>query len=313
MKYWISAARPKTLPLAISGVLLGTNMAYLHSQISGKTVLLALLTAIFLQVLSNFANDYGDFVKHTDKTAERKDRMLASGHISPNNMKWVLVFWSLATLILGLWLLLPVFKQGNSYWFFLALGLLAIFSAIKYTVGKFAFAYNALGDVFVFVFFGLVSVCGTHYLLSGILQPRVWLAAIGMGFLSTAVLNVNNLRDYESDKLAGKKTLPGILGLKAAHFYHRYLIFLGYIGVCGSFLLESNTLSFRANIIETLMFVLSSSPIVLLLTGHVSNIGDLIASPETPRESWNKQLRNLSLTILGFVAFYSLCCWLMVS
>ena len=312
MKHWISAARPKTLPLAISGVLLGSSMAYLNGEVSSLKVLHIVLTAIFLQVLSNFANDYGDFVKNTDKQAKREDRMLASGKISATTMRWVLVVWSLATLALGLLLLFPLFKTGDSYWFFLALGLLAIFSAIKYTVGKFALAYNALGDLFVFLFFGLVSVCGTHFLLTGFLQPRVWLAGVGMGFLCTAVLNVNNLRDYQTDKLAGKKTIPGLIGTGPALFYHRCLVLFGYIFVVGSFLSKAHSLSFRANVIETLMFVLATSPLVLLFTGQVSAVADLIRSKNDSRDLWNKQLRNLSLSILGFVAFYALCCWLIM-
>jgi 1,4-dihydroxy-2-naphthoate octaprenyltransferase len=310
VKHWITAARPKTLPLGISGVLLGAGMAFMNGGFRVSQLLLILITAVFLQVLSNFANDYGDFIKNTDTHANRQDRMLASGKISVSTMKWVLVFWSIATLALGLVLLFPFFKKGNTYWGFLALGLLAIFSAIKYTVGKFALAYNALGDLFVFVFFGLVSVCGTHFLLADFLQPRVWLAGLGMGLLCTAVLNVNNMRDFDSDRIAGKSTLVGKFGLPISLFYHKLLVLLGYVCIMGSFLAGEESLALRSSISESLMFILASSPFVLLFTGHVSAVSGLVKTADSSKDLWNLQLRNLSQTILGFVLFYGLCCWL---
>ena len=309
---WISAARPKTLPLAISGVLLGGFIAYLNGEFSMGRLGLILVTALFLQILSNFANDYGDFVKNTDNDAGRDDRMLASGKIAPKTMLFVLVFWSIATLLLGLLLLKPLFQSGSAYWLFFALGLAAIFSAIKYTVGKFALAYNSLGDLFVFVFFGPIAVCGTHFLLTGFVQPRVWLAGVGMGMFCAAVLNVNNMRDFYTDKQAGKNTLAGKMGLNLSLYYQKFLVLFGYVLVAGAFLCAENTLVLRSNITEALLFVLASSPWVLMFTGHTSAVAELIKNTDSNRDMWNIQLRNLSLSILGFVLFFGLCCWLYV-
>lgn len=308
MKAWIKAARLRTLPLAISGISLGAALAYLNKNFKWEVFVPALITAILLQILSNFANDYGDYVKGTDQKAGRQDRALSSGALSKKSMRAGIVVVSLACLSFGLVLLYNSEVWNLTFAGFLLLGVGAIAAAIKYTVGKKAYAYSGLGDLFVFVFFGLVAVCGTHYLMTGFLQPRVWLAATGLGFLSASVLNVNNMRDMESDRQSGKKTLALRIGYRLSLFYHRLLLAAGFLAVIISFLSENGGLQIRSNLTEALMLILAYSPVIIMLAGHGSALNELVSkgAPMTHDERipWNAQLRNLSLTILLLVFFY---------
>jgi len=238
---WIKAARLRTLPLAISGILLGWAVAFPFistTTASWGVLVLAILTAIFLQITSNYANDYGDFQKGTDQSAGRTDRMLTTGEISPRAMKIALIFLCIFTLLLGLLLLLVsgVFAD-NRGWILLMVGISAIAAAILYTVGKHAYGYRGLGDLFVFLFFGVVTVLGMALLLDvsiGIVQLT---AAFGMGSLSTAVLNINNYRDIETDKIKNKRTLAVVLGVNKTLVYHGFLLLLGIGSLISSFVL----------------------------------------------------------------------------
>jgi 1,4-dihydroxy-2-naphthoate octaprenyltransferase len=213
---WLEAARLRTLPLSIAGIIVGNGLAFVGGNFSPLLFFFALLTTISFQVLSNFANDYGDGVKGTDN-AQRLGpaRVLQQGLLTREELKkgmqlcTAFSLWSALTLI---WL---SFDKTQLYaaLFFLALGIVSIVSAIKYTVGDSAYGYYALGDLFVFIFFGGVSVLGSFYLQAQFLTLELLLPAISIGVFSTAVLNLNNLRDMENDLTSNKITLPILLGL----------------------------------------------------------------------------------------------------
>lgn len=311
MNIWIQAFRPKTLPLAISGVLLGSALAIMQGQWNANISILAGLTAISLQILSNLANDYGDFIKGTDNAAKRIDRALSSGSISPAAMKGAIVINASVSFMLGLLLLwLSLRNNIQTLGLFLALGVLGILAALFYTLGKRAFGYSGLGDAVVFVFFGPVAVCGTFFLMAGTLMPQIWLAAFGMGLLSAAVLNVNNMRDIQTDNLAGKRTLALRLSRRWAQLYHKMLLLMGFLFVFTSFLSEGGSLQIRPNLTEPMLLLLVYAPVILLLTKHAGRVAELNSQepPVTPEERhpWNKELKNLSLTIILMVGVYLL-------
>ena len=308
MNAWIQAFRLKTLPLAVSGIVLGAALSGMHGKWNFAVLLLAALTAVSLQILSNLANDYGDFIKGTDQTANRTDRALASGSIGPAQMRTAIVINTLLSLGLGLFLLYVATPSLKLFGVFLALGIMGILAALGYTMGKRAFGYSGLGDAVVFVFFGPVAVCGTFFLMAGTLMPQIWLAAFGMGLLSAAVLNVNNMRDTQTDNLAGKRTLALRLGRIMALLYHKLLVLLGFVSVFFSFLSDAGSLTIRPNLTEPMLLLLVYSPIIILFTRHVSRVSDLNkqAAPHSPedRSPWNIELKNLSLSILLMVGIY---------
>lgn len=291
-------------------------MAYLNHSFKLPVFFPALITAILLQVLSNYANDYGDFVKGTDSKANRTDRALAAGEISPSGMKQALVVVSMATLASGIVLLNNALSLNTTFVLYLLLGLAAIAAAIKYTVGRGAFAYHGLGELFVFIFFGLAAVAGTYFLMCGSVTPRVWLGGAGMGLLSSGVLNVNNMRDMDADQASGKKTLALRLGMRLALIMHRAFIIAGFLFVFVSFLSESGGLQIRPNLTESLLLMLVFSPVILLLAGHVSGLAQLAAEGpaegQEQRAPWNAQLKRLSLTTLLLVVLYWICALLFV-
>lgn len=236
MKHWIEAARLRTLPLSVSGILVGslyalanpTNDILTPTQVfNWKIFGLSIFTTIGLQVLSNFANDYGDGVKGTDND-ERvgPQRAIQSGVISPAAMKKAMYFTALLTFLSAVLLIYVSFHDKYLLYslFFLILGIAAIVSAIRYTVGNSAYGYKGFGDVFVFIFFGLVSTLGVNFLYSKQFDWQLVLPAAAIGMLSTGVLNLNNMRDEISDKNAGKNTLVVKMGGEKAKFYHYFLV-----------------------------------------------------------------------------------------
>jgi len=236
MKHWVEAARLRTLPLSVSGIIVGSMyaLAYPTTNVLTPTEVFnwqlfgfAILTTLGLQVLSNFANDYGDGMKGTDNEDRiGPKRAIQSGVISPEAMKRAIIITSVLTFISAL--LLIYFAFGEAYiWysiFFIVLGLLAIASAIRYTVGDTAYGYRGFGDFFVFVFFGLVSTLGVNFLYSKEVDYRLILPAIAVGFLSVGVLNLNNMRDEASDRKSGKNTIVVKIGGAKAKKYHYFLI-----------------------------------------------------------------------------------------
>lgn len=223
---WIKAFRLRTLPLALSSIIMGGGLAVFKGNYSWAVILLAALTTILLQILSNLANDYGDFEKGTDNANRLgPERAVQSGEISARQMKTAVIVLAVLSLLSGVWLLYVALKaQFLEALVFFVLGIAAIAAAIKYTVGKNAYGYSGLGDLFVFLFFGLAGVLGTYYLNTLSLRWDVLLPAISIGFLSTGMLNLNNMRDIDNDIQSGKHTLASKLGLHKAKVYHSFLI-----------------------------------------------------------------------------------------
>lgn len=229
---WLKAARLRTLPLSLSGILLGSLLAYSESVFNIYIFILALMTTIGFQVISNFANDYGDGVKGTDNDERIGPvRALQSGEITPSQMLKGIKICGGLTLIIALLLIFVSFGKENIKFsiIFIGLGLASIYAAIKYTMGKNAYGYNGFGDIFVFLFFGILSVCGSYFLFTHSLKFSIFLPAISVGLLSTGVLNLNNMRDRESDKKSGKNTLVVKIGEEFAKYYHYYLLISAFL------------------------------------------------------------------------------------
>lgn len=236
IKSLVSAARLRTLPLSVSGIIVGSFFGNQwinpeSSILSSAIFWLAILTTIGFQVLSNFANDYGDGVKGSDNNRSGEARMVASGKITPNQMKSVIIVTAIITFSIALFLIYLSFGKDNFGYtlLFIGLGIASIVAAIKYTVGKTAYGYSGFGDVFVFLFFGLLSVLGSYFLFTQELNLIMILPAISVGLLSTAVLNLNNLRDIEEDQKNSKNTLVVKMGVEKGKFYQFVLIFIAFI------------------------------------------------------------------------------------
>lgn len=227
-KAWLGALRLRTLPLAAGGIILGSFLPEVYpNDFSWAIFVLALLTAFGLQITSNLANDYGDFMKGTDNEKRvGPERALQSGVIQPAEMKRALIFSVVFTFLLGNMLLFLAF--GTEHYMraliMLAIGVAGIWAAIKYTVGAGAYGYSGFGDVFVLLFFGLVSVCGVSFLYLEELPLRLIWPALGYGFLSVGVLNINNMRDIDNDRNSNKRTLVVKMGAQSARVYHGFLI-----------------------------------------------------------------------------------------
>ncbi len=223
MQVWLLAARPKTLPAAVGPVLVGTALAYADGLFAWLPALAALLASLLLQIGSNFANDYFDHFKGAD-TADRQGptRVTAAGLLSPQQMRLgIAVVFGLAALV-GLYL---IYVGG---WPVLAAGAAAIVAALAYTGGPFPYGYYGLGELFVFLFFGLVAVLGTYYVQAGTVSGDAWLVALPVGMLITAVLIVNNYRDRFTDARAGKRTLAVLLGPRGARIEYGVALALAY-------------------------------------------------------------------------------------
>ena len=230
IKAWLHAARLRTLPLSLSGIIVGTALAALLDVFDGLIFSLALLTTIGFQVLSNFANDLGDSQKGTDN-AERVGpaRAIQSGQLTAAQMKrgmWVIGLISLVSALLLIRTSVSNLSQSEVYTYvFLAIACIA--AAITYTVGKNAYGYRGLGDIMVFIFFGLVSVIGVFGLYGVGFEWLVLFPAISIGAWSTAVLNLNNLRDITNDAKMQKRTMVVQLGFERAKLYHVFLVSSG--------------------------------------------------------------------------------------
>ncbi len=231
LKAWISAMRPRTLPLSLSGLFLGSSFAAIGNAFSWKIFIFTVITGVLLQTLSDFANDYGDAEKNLDgEDRLGPKRTVSSGQIKPKTMLTAIYFVIGLILLNALILFYVSFQTSWIYWFYFALlGIGAILSAIFYTMGKNPYGYNAKGDYFVFVFFGLVAVLGSYYLYTKSFQNAPILPAIAAGLLSTAVLNINNTRDMQRDKLHNKYTIALRLGEKGARIYQIFLVLTAII------------------------------------------------------------------------------------
>jgi len=229
LKAWVHAARLRTLPLALSGIFLASLIAYSQGIFHWDVFILALITTLLLQILSNLANDYGDFTHGTDNINRvGPQRAVQSGIISPQEMKRAIYVTGLLAFHSGMFLLTVALDEIFNYIFilFLISGLVAIGAAIKYTIGKRNFGYRGFGDVMVFLFFGIVAIMGTHFLHGLHISWLLLMPASAVGLLSAGVLNVNNMRDIVNDKNSGKFTLAVRLGNTGSKIYHILLILL---------------------------------------------------------------------------------------
>jgi 1,4-dihydroxy-2-naphthoate octaprenyltransferase len=237
VKSYIKAARLRTLPLSISGIILGSYLGneFVNSLLEhtirtsiweSSIFWLAIFTTVGFQVLSNYANDYGDGIKGSDENRTGEARMVSSGAITPKQMKTAMISTTIITLLIALLLIYVAFGSKNFGYsiLFFGLGIASIAAAIKYTVGNSAYGYSGFGDIFVFLFFGLLSVVGSYFLYTKMINFEIFLPAFSIGLLSTAVLNLNNLRDREQDKTNKKNTLVVKLGVVRAKKYHYFLI-----------------------------------------------------------------------------------------
>lgn len=232
VKIWLKAFRLRTLPLSLSGIIFGSFVAYQQGFWDTTIFILALCTTLFFQILSNLANDLGDTQKGADNEGRvGPKRAVQSGEISSNQMKNGVIILAILSAISAGWLIyFGVQDMPNSVlWTYVVLAIACIIAAITYTMGKGAYGYKGLGDVMVFIFFGLVSVMGVFSLYSKMIDPLVVLPAIAFGLLSVAVLNLNNMRDHENDAQVGKKTLVVKMGLQSAKVYHSSLLILSFI------------------------------------------------------------------------------------
>lgn len=289
---WIKAFRLRTLPLAFSSVITGTALAIDHFD--SVTFILAILTTLFLQILSNLANDYGDAEKGTDNENRiGPKRSIQSGIISKSQMKNAIVSFVFLSLLSGLSLVFYA-TRTISFWYpltFILVGVISIVAAIKYTAGKGAYGYKGLGDLFVFIFFGLVGVVGSSILYIHDFYFSMLLPAITIGCFSAAVLNLNNMRDWENDKASNKNTLVVKIGLLKAKKYHFTILMIGvFSSIAYVFQHE-----FR---IIDLTFILAFIPVVL----HLKTINKI---DKTPAE-FDPELKKVALSTFLFSILFLL-------
>lgn len=252
IKHWISAIRLRTLPLAVASIGMGSFLAARDGYFNIIVFSLASLTAISLQILSNLSNDYGDSVHGADG-AKRKGpkRAVQTGVISQKAMKNAMILFSIISLLAGISLLTYSIQSRQEFIFFLGMGIAAIIAAITYTSGAFPYGYRGLGDLFVLIFFGWVATIGTYYLHAHLFQFNHLLPATALGFLTVAVINVNNIRDIESDKQAGKYSIPVRIGRNHAVTYH-------WILLIGALVMAIIYVMLKFNGIQQFLFLLSA-------------------------------------------------------
>lgn len=281
------------MPLALSSAILGSFLAYADGQFNPIVFGLAISTTILLQILSNLANDYGDSQNGADNAGRLGPlRTVQSGKISKSEMKLLIAVFVTLSLISGSFLIFYGIKSKNIglIILFLVLGIASIAAAIKYTVGKNPYGYSGFGDLFVFVFFGLIGVGGTYFLHTNQFHFSLLLPAASVGLLSAGVLNLNNMRDIENDAASGKKTLVVRIGSERAKLYHTSLIVLSLI-LSVIFVIET----WRS--VYQLMFLLSVFPLAFHLYEVFKN--------HVPQKL-NNQLKVLALTTFFFSLMYSL-------
>jgi 1,4-dihydroxy-2-naphthoate octaprenyltransferase len=247
VKAWIQSFRLHTLPLSLSSIILGSFLAAYQQCFQTFIFVMALLTTLCLQILSNLANDYGDAKTGVDNQERLgPKRSLQVGSITQKQMKLAIIIFVVLSLIFGIALIIVATKEIATLKTFtlLFIGIAAIIAAIKYTMGKNPYGYYGFGDLFVFIFFGLVGVIGTYFLYTHSINFLVFLPAMSIGFFSAGVLNLNNLRDRVNDAAYGKRTIVVQLGLQKAKYYHAALLILGML--CAIIYTLTNTTSIYA-------------------------------------------------------------------
>ena len=283
LKIWVQAARLRTLPLSVSGIIMGNALALSHNDFSFIIFLLSILTAIAFQIVSNFANDYGDGIKGTDNEQRiGPKRVLQQGLLTSKNLKRGILVSVLVSIILSIALIYESLGLDKLLFsvLFILLAIGAVAAAIKYTVGTNPYGYSGLGDLFVFIFFGWVSVIGSYFLQINSIDLSIVLFATSVGLLSVAVLNLNNMRDIENDLNSSKITLAVRLGGYKAKVYHFFLISIAII----LFFIGIGEQSLLIKTIYTLVFV----PLFL----HLYRVFNL----KEPKQ-FDPELKKLALTI----------------
>lgn len=294
-KAWISAMRLRTLPLSLSGIVMGSAVAYFRGFWDTRIFVLAITTTILFQIVSNLANDLGDGLKGTDNEDRiGPKRMVQSGLISPKQMKMGVILTSILSLVSAIALIYFGAQNMPSSiaWFYVILALLCILAAITYTVGKRAYGYHGLGDLMVFIFFGLVSVLGVYSLFGKEFLYDLILPASSIGLLSTAVLNLNNMRDYTNDASAGKQTMVVKMGPNLAKLYHATLIIFA-LTLMGSFI---------ALFKEPMLFIALLPAVILLF--HVRKV-----MQTTDAKKFDPELKVVALSTFAL----SLCMFAMLA
>ena len=287
LKPWLSAFRIRTLPLSISGIVVGSCFAVYNGFFNPLIFILALLVTVALQILSNLANDYGDGIKGTDNhTRVGPTRAIQSGKITPQQMMEALKINVLIVIVLTMLLIFKAFGHGYFLYtlLFFILGGVSVYAAMKYTMGDSAYGYRGLGDVYVFIFFGLVSVIGSYFLYAKQLDHIVVLPALAVGLLSVGVLNLNNMRDIESDKLSNKMTLAVKLGKQRSRNYHLFVVISAMIlGIIFAILYYTSLWNF--------LFLIAYIPILI----HIKKIINAKVSSD-----FDSQLKVLALSTFLF-------------
>jgi len=288
-KSFVGAMRLRTLPLSLSGIIVGSGVAY-HNGFWNTTIfVLALTTTILFQILSNFANDLGDSVKGTDNSNRvGPTRSVQSGVISKSEMKSAVIITAILSLISAATLIYVGAKDMpiEIIWFYVGLAILCIIAAITYTVGKKAYGYHGMGDIMVFIFFGLVSVLGVYSLFAKSFLIENVSLAIFIGLLSTTVLNLNNMRDYKNDAASGKNTIVVKMGPNNAKFYHALLIFISLV-----------SLALFLNSFKIPQLFLCMSPAILLLF-HLRKV-----MRTTQPKDFDPELKKVALTTFAISLF----------
>ncbi len=290
---WLKAFRLRTLPLALSATILGSFLGYAEGRFKWGVFAFGTLTTLFLQILSNLANDYGDSRKGTDNDRRLGPlRVTQTGLVSLKQMRFVIGLFVFLSLVSGSLLIWSGLGGGNmlGYAVFFLLGLSAIFAAIKYTIGKRPYGYLGFGDIMVFVYFGILGVAGTYFLHTGSFHLSILLPASSVGLLSVGVLNLNNLRDHENDAVNGKNTLVVRMGVPWAKAYHVILLLTAFL-----FALAYTIIHF-----ESYLQLLLLVPVPLL----VSDVNKVITN-SVPIEL-NNELKKLAMATLLFSLSFGL-------
>lgn len=285
-KYYIASFRLRTLPLSLSGIFLGTLLAKADGFFHTLPFVFAVATTLCLQILSNLANELGDLQKGTDN-AERLGpiRSIQSGALTLTEFKRTIIVFVILSVISGSVLVYTAFDSlfSRDGIIMLLLGGAAIIAAIKYTVGKNAYGYHGLGDLFVFLFFGLLSVMGSYFLMAHRINALLLLPASAIGLLSTGVLNLNNMRDVDNDRACGKRTIPVLIGVHKAKIYH-------FILIIGAFVCMSSYVFMHDHTPSDFLFLFTLPLFIFHLIKVTKNQG----------RSLDPQLKVLSLSTLLF-------------
>lgn len=265
-KAWLEAFRLRTLPLALASIGMGSFLAAAESRFRWPIFALCSLTTIFLQVLSNLANDYGDSIHGADsEDREGPQRAVQSGAISSASMKNAMYLFGTLSLVSGIGLLYVAGIGIQVLLLFLGLGVLAIIAAITYTAGSKPYGYIGLGDISVLIFFGILGVMGTFFLHTGFIDWKYLLPSISCGFFAIAVLNVNNIRDIQSDTKAGKRSIPVRIGRDKAVIYHWGLLIGGLLSALTFVLLDFSSF-YQLIFLITVPLIIKNGKAVATLT-----------------------------------------------